>query len=284
MAVAFESVAYTEPASGTSSVVTKPTGLSVGDLMIGHCALNSTGSSSLSLPAGWTAGDEYSSGNFRAKWGYKIADASDVSASNFTFTGSGTDRIMGGAIYRFSGVAPATIIDDFAKNNFTGTGSVNVDASVTPTRAGDILLALFAGASISSDGSMTGTVAVATSNPTWTEDYDMNRGSGSLPMAGAHSTPRTEITATGNVSTTFDEAVNVGSVFVIAVANSYSTSVSADVVSTQSVVPSPTITGGATLTADVVSAQIVLPDPTASQDTWSFTQKPSAPSWTFTSK
>jgi hypothetical protein len=266
--VSYQSHSNTTPASATSCVVTKPTGLAVGDLMVGHLGVSASASPVADLPSGWTSVINTSNGNHRARAFYKIADSSDVAASDFTFTGSGTDCIIGGAIYRINGQGVTTVIDASNSTTFSGT-SIDVNAAVTPTRANDILLALISGNSINLDGSMTGTIAVATDNPTWTEDYDMNLGSGNLPMVGGHSNSRAATTSTGNISFSFDNGVTAGIVMLLAIANTVSVTVSPDPVTSTGTIPAPTPSGGAVVLVNPVTSSATANDASADQADWS---------------
>ena len=99
MAVAIQSVSTN--AMGTGGVLTKPTGLAVGDVLLAIVVAESV--ADLAAPGGWTAVNNRNNANYaKAAAFIKTADASDVAASNFTFTG--TD-IQGGILYRITGGA-----------------------------------------------------------------------------------------------------------------------------------------------------------------------------------
>lgn len=109
MAIVVESVSTN--AMGTGGVLTKPTGLAVGDLLLAIVVAENT--ANLASPGGWTGlGSAYTATCAISNGFYKVADSGDVSASDFTFTG--TD-IRGGILYRISG---ASITHAFA-----GTGN-----------------------------------------------------------------------------------------------------------------------------------------------------------------
>ena len=103
----------TNTSTTTTVVITKPTNLAVGDFMIANIVQNEdSNSQSLSnaTATGWTlvAGEQFGSSGNNTWWGtifYKVATATDVAATNFTFTGdTDADDIQGG-IAAFSGVA-----------------------------------------------------------------------------------------------------------------------------------------------------------------------------------
>ena len=99
MAVAIQSVSTN--AMGTGGVITKPTGLAVGDVLLAIVVAEET--EDLAAPAGWTSVDARGTATYaKAAAFIKTADASDVAASNFTFTGT---NIRGGILYRTTGGA-----------------------------------------------------------------------------------------------------------------------------------------------------------------------------------
>lgn len=187
MAVAFQSVqtAGTNPDSNGSIDVTKPTGLAVGDLMIAS-GVGST-NNGITFPSGFTQLTEVgalTAGHMRSAIAWKVADSSDVAASTFNFSAgvASISRITGaGSSFVYSG----SIADNTANPSFTG---------VTPKDyGGDILLMQFWSASINVNISG---YAIGTSNPSWTEGFEIQGGS-TASMAYA---TRTQVTATGNFS------------------------------------------------------------------------------------
>jgi hypothetical protein len=264
MAVQFQSAETTtgvESYTGSGNVVaTKPTGLSVGDVMIVWIVNYAQSPAGISSPAGWT--QVYSSGhaNLAAKAYSKRADSSDVAASNFTFPVSGGTGFIyaTGAIYRITGVSPSAIIDVQNATSFN-SGSVNVDCSVTPTVANDLLLMLIAANGSSNTKGINYTNhAIQNNNPSWTEDFTsaiVSSGDQYGISNGAHAT-RAETTATGNisfsVSVTGDQP-NLNYVVLLAIKNTLDSSVTLDVASLSASAITPTVTGGMTATLDVAS-------------------------------
>jgi hypothetical protein len=83
MAAVIQSFNTTAIASAATVVVTKPTGLAVGDLMVAHLYHSVQTITGL---AGFTELINNSDGSdISGKILYKIADSSDVAASDFTF-------------------------------------------------------------------------------------------------------------------------------------------------------------------------------------------------------
>jgi len=112
MAVVIESTtsqvsytAVTDLGSTGSFNVTKPSGLSVGDMLIAIVSISNTGGT-ITPPSGWTSLSlDYSNDNMITAGYYKLADSGDVAASNFTFlTASDTVEYMY-FCYRLTGTA-----------------------------------------------------------------------------------------------------------------------------------------------------------------------------------
>lgn len=214
MAVAYESVGTSGwgGISNSSSInPAKPTGLTVGDLMIAHIAVNDedTNNGSVTSPGGsWSlliSQVNSNSGMAGTVVFYKIATSGDVAASNFAFTNaSGEGMGMAAAIYRISGAgASPTAAGD---NDDSKTGTMTFTNTITPSAANSLLLFLYTGtAGITPDGVIS-SYAITNDNPTWDEKYDQNAdlnaffgaGVGRYPiMSGAVAT-RTATTATGD--------------------------------------------------------------------------------------
>lgn len=114
-------VAYASHSNGddntTTVTITKPTGLAVGDLMVSVCGAEQSGVT-ITPPSGWDTIANQAQTNGRCMISYKVADSSDVAASNFVFTSS-IGKILG-IIYRITG-ADATHI----QSTISGTPSHN---------------------------------------------------------------------------------------------------------------------------------------------------------------
>src|SRR5690349_11871893 len=140
MAVAFQSV-QTASASSTTITITKPVSLAVGDLMVAHLVATGTSAQETATVSltGWTAisgtgqGDAGANTCTRNLPHYKIADSSDVAASNFTFTWTASMALRG-AIYRITGAnpTPLTVVNAAAIQD-QGSSPWAPTAPVTPT-------------------------------------------------------------------------------------------------------------------------------------------------------
>ena len=170
MAVEIRSHGVSTPASSSSVVITKPSGLAVGDLMVAHIATytdptvtNSSGFTTILSTA--------VSEGVRSHLAWKIATSGDVAASNFTFTLSDTVVSMG-AIIAFTGHDATTPIGA-SNGSANGTDTTTISAAAITPPVADSMILFFS----ASRGSITTTPYVSghsipTSNPTWTELYD----------------------------------------------------------------------------------------------------------------
>lgn len=268
----------TSSSSITSLVVTKPTGLAVGDIMIAivNCAIVS---GSIDTPSGWTVvGTQSTYGTERkAVVLKKVADSSDVAASNFTFTFSTSNRT---AII-LTAFANVNTTQDGTNQGTTANGSAS-SSGFTPT-TDDLYVMLVAGAG---SGSCTGTTvagyAIATDNPTWTELADVSSGSSSAVGVAISYADRTAKTATGTVSATITpNAENIIASFILLVAFQSTTLVSPSVINSTGTVNAPTITGGATVSPSTINATSEVKTPTdAGQADWSAQDKSDNVTWT----
>lgn len=286
MAVTYQSHSTKTFSSASNLIIDKPTGLAVGDLMVSHC--NAYGPSAMAgnqfnTPSGWTAlastGGYHTGGNvsYFTKSFCKIANSSDVAASNFTFAFQTTAN-LGGAIYRISGAnsTPVSVYSSATTGSDADSSSpFSGAATVTPGEASSLLLFLTAGTSAVSSFS---SQAIQNDNPTWTEDYDFG------PISGSHAT-RTQTTATGNASYNFtDGGTTVNGVMILVVRPPVAVTISPDVVTVTSSLQSPTVKVGVSIAPSVLTVTSSISDPTVSREIgWSNESKNSS-TWTNQSK
>ncbi len=286
MAVAFESFAnISVTLNQTSITIAKPTGLAAGDLMVAFLAILDA-ASTIDVTSGWTdsgVGELNGSSlgtTFRGRVLYKVADSSDAAASNFTFTltGGNTD-FVGGSIHRISGQNANQPIDVKVGFFTTDSATPSLATGLTPSYANELYLfctAWTGGTGISSQ-------AIATDNPTWTEDFDTVS---TLGLAVAHAT-RSATTALGNASFTIDGGTgNSDSIFfMIVVRDIVSVTVSPSVLNSTGTLLAPTITGGATVSPSVINATGAVLTPIHNdQADWSAQDKSDTATWTNQSK
>jgi len=213
MAVGYRSSTTTKIANNNSISGNKPAGLAVGDLLIGHFSMR--GSSTPSAPAGWTDIDERThSTDVTSLVSYKIADASDVAASNFTFT-STDSRDLGLGLTAFTGVNITNPIgSDISGMNGANASSITI-AGITPDNADSaIVMAVTTG---SDSVGQYSSWAIAVSDPTWTEVYDYSVNPGSVDgQIGLAFGLRPEVSATGNATVSMNTTtVRTGHLFAI---------------------------------------------------------------------
>lgn len=278
---------------GASSVtITKPTGLTAGDLMVG---IISADSQSLTTPSGWTLLDDVESAAFTQHVAVfvKVADSSDAAATNFTFTCGGSTPIEG-VLYAISGTfTGAANVYAYSLDN-TGTEPVGdtfrCPVGITPTTASSLLIMYIRLVCGDSDNNSISSYALQTDDPTWTERAELqdNGGSNSMRIGTATAT-RTAVTATGY----FQSATGAGDISVtgcigvlMAITDNANGSSSPSVLTKTATINAPTATGGAATSPSVVAKTATINAPTASAAAplWINTDKPSAPTITNTDK
>lgn len=233
MAVAYASIQNSGWQVSGTAVVTKPTSLAVGDIMLAYCAGDMT-----SFPSGFTSiGSTIAGGNnYKTNLGYKVADSSDVAASNFTFTlnGSTTNicvliRVTGASIAASTIISSGTLVSNTATPSITG---------ITPNpRGNNLLFQLWHG---SDAVASVASYAIATSNPSWTEILDTTAGGGNAGCGIAWAS-RPEVTATGNFSAAGGNGTTDWGGWLISFAPSYSISQAESITMTETYKNSPSI-------------------------------------------
>lgn len=200
MSFTIQSIGTSPGANSGSCVIVAPTGIVLGDILIAHINFYGAGTG-VTAPSGWTEIAKPVLGGGIMYTGYKIATATEVSASDFTFTSSGgTATANLGKITRINGGRESNI--GYAKSNASsggGTGTAITVGTITPSVA-DSLIMFFVGGG-DQQTSYT-SYAMATSNPTWTEAYDSAfNGFVDTGLAMAYAV-RPQTTATGNNTAT----------------------------------------------------------------------------------
>lgn len=284
MAVAVASVSTTTYTSATSKVVTKPTGLAVGDLMVAFVGYDDS-SQSISAPGGWTelttieiAGGSGDYGNQSVFW--KYAESADVAASDFTFSRSGAADHLCATIYRITGAGGSVTL--FDADTFANTASPSFSGGVTPSLANSLLLiSISAGDNVDSVNS----VSITTSNPTWTEDYDISNGGATTQkrVLAGYSAVRPEDTATGNygagITTT---GVTDGTGVIVSIAPAVNVTLSMPVGTVTLSGAAPTLVIGINLSMPVggITLNGLAPTLNVSSSIWTKHSKGSATTWT----
>lgn len=196
MAVGIRAATY-HLASVSNPTCTKPSGLSVGDLLIFfiHVDFGGTAPTVSSVPSGFNQLGIWDVGNFWAAAWSKVADSADVAATSFTVELSGA--------YTLSAVL-AAFSDPYASNPIRDSGTFEVTTATTAlsgdpnvdTEQNDLLVA-FWGTGVNHALS---DYAVAAANPTsWTETVDQGTTSRRVALASGVASSSAD---TGNWSAT----------------------------------------------------------------------------------
>lgn len=225
MALVVESTSTVTANNATSLTITKPTGVAVGDLLI--IASGGTGLSSVPACSGFTTGVTKVQDNSGTNIDlniillYRIADASDVSASNYSITGYGASGAGNAAMFRISGWSSgnpfyASATDGGSMDATSATTSQTGLTLVTPASQLLINLTCFYSnpASLSTATFGTYTVTSADSNPTWTEVVDSTvdiSGTTAKYCTGVAYANRTATSTITGYSTTISSDANGGS-------------------------------------------------------------------------
>jgi hypothetical protein len=184
------SVSTAAAESGVLPALTPPTGLAVGDLLVvagtGLAAGTSSGVVGAPSTGGWTSIGT-PTGQDGVFW--KIADATDVAASSLApsipgTTGGSSSDAKTAAAYRITGIDTSNPIQvATALEGWSGSSPSASGITITGRQCLLLMLMLRAGSS-TSNLTWSG-YAVATSNPTWTEQVDIdNNGTTSTRRAG----------------------------------------------------------------------------------------------------
>lgn len=204
MAIAYQSIQTTAPTdtSGTSLVITKPTSLAAGDLMVAIISVFGS-SPTVSTPTGWALTGEANNVNNGIYVFMKIANSSDAAASNFTFAGSWAVS-AGGSIMRFTGAEPSTPSDQI--NIGTLSGTAYSGTGITPIRESTYMV-IATNYNDGSSGRTTSGYAIGTDNPSWTEVADSTTSTKGFAIAYGS---RPQTTATGTDSATLSGTASAG--------------------------------------------------------------------------
>lgn len=217
MAVPTYQTIGTGTTTGASTVViTKPTGVIVGDLLLAMIGLTTSANRTINTLTGWT----YITGanDFRSVHAFwRIATAADVSASNYTFTASAGTPTMTGAILRISGHAVGAEIgaQEHDNDNVTSTTLTYTTAS-TPISPENLIIMAVVGT-----GATNPNVTAYTTTPsaTFTERADLGLEIGAndhfFGLATAPYTSLVQITSRQFTISTTSEGAGQASALVI---------------------------------------------------------------------
>lgn len=200
MAIAYQSIGQSPGATSTSCIITAPSGIQVGDLLVAIIAIRST-TITVNSPASGFAVDISETGQSNAGLHIltKIAASGDTSAGSFTFGLSGSQRNRG-VMLRISGAKQSSYIGGSNKG-FSNSNSTSVSISGFTPSAADCIFVL---CSMNLQGTANySNWAMATSDPGFTERADITyTDSTNIHLGVAVSATRTQTTATGNFTLT----------------------------------------------------------------------------------
>jgi len=110
LAIVLRSVGASPGANSANCIITKPSGLALGDFMLAH-VVNKATSGTITPPANWTIiGAQSNTASSRSALFYKFAVQTDVDATTFTFT-LGTSGRNRGEMMALTGVSTSAPID-----------------------------------------------------------------------------------------------------------------------------------------------------------------------------
>lgn len=182
--------------------ITKPASVAVGDLLVAIIGWRNGVSRSLSTLSGWTAlnvsgSDVYGLGSF-----WRIADAADVAASDYTWSMSGNTSWMSGAILRISGQATGNEINgnesDTASESDT---TISFTTAATPVSSSSLIIMAISGIS-----NVNLSAYSTTPSATFTEQADLPLaqllfGVATAPYSGTTQITSRDFTTSGSVTT-----------------------------------------------------------------------------------
>ncbi len=185
---------------GTTIAVARPAGLAVGDLMLAYVARSTNTGTIGSAPTGWSnsigqgaCGTAGGANSCRLAIFYKVADAGDVAAANFTFN-LGSTREAVAAIARYTDVDPLNPID---ASGF-GSGGQNTSA-VAPGVGASANTRVIRVVAAGDNSALSG----------WTGEYlDFNVNSNSGLLLGAAQTTQAGAGGTGTATATISSSEN----------------------------------------------------------------------------
>lgn len=204
MSIAYITTTNQEVVSGSPASqfdVPKPSTLAVGDLMVADVLTNGA---TINLPTGWTDIVNLATvTNPKQRVMYKVADATDVAASTFTFT-LGASSYGEATIHHYTGVDTTTPLD-FAAQSVQSSTSITAFAMSAASAVTDGCVL------IGGSGANTGTVSSTWTDPStpgaWTVQYTPTAVSGLKSMTCAYyATPLAASDSSGAVTFTLSTA------------------------------------------------------------------------------
>lgn len=284
MAVAFASSSTGTNSGDSALVITKPTGLAAGDVLVAFC-LRAFDGSGFSTPSGWTLLQSQADGTaYSVSVFAKVADSTDAAASNFSFSvASATGDGTAGALCRITGESFTSVAANIASVDGTATGTSSLSYTGLTPVGPNSLLVMFVSNQDSNFDVTYSAYAVANSNPTWTEAYDVATVE-NMDYAIAYGT-FAPTTTTGNFSATASQSGDhIGCL--VSIIETASVTVEPSVINMTVGIQAPSVAADAVVSVGAVSLTSNAPAPTLTLGAakWSNTDKSAAPTWTNTNK
>ena len=206
MAIALVSSTAELVTTANSITINKPNLLAVGHVLLAYISTYAAGSGdSMATPAGWTR-DHNESGpsNHNGYLYWKIADSSDVAASNFAFstTSSGNNDTIAGLLAAYSGV-DASPIHQSAYDSDSETSTTTATIPGVTTTVNDAEIVTFASIGVSTvnwDNSTPPSGFNQVNHATGSQEADPSMFTKSLALAGSTG----NLTFTTTASATFN--------------------------------------------------------------------------------
>lgn len=179
----------------TSMVMNKPSDVNDGNLLISIFVSHYDDEPIDSVPSGWTALTERN-GAFGRMWAYYKIASSEPASWTWGFDDTVNNRPEAGCVLAFEGQSIADPFGPTITQQVSNSSNPSFSSTdITPDIANSVLIFVL----ISRDGSANhSNYAIATSNPTWTKQFELDSGSeGAFSVATA---PRPQSTGTGNWS------------------------------------------------------------------------------------
>lgn len=202
MALTVQTTSTVDSTDTASVVIPAPSGIVIGDMLVAIVGVGQ--SASIGSPAGWTQSfvNVNSSGSLDSGvyFYYRVAEAADTSATNYTWT-TATLKAGGGAMLRIDGVTwlGDPLFNSFAQDDSFASGATESYTETSSKFAKSLLI--MAGAGEGDESSYSNyTITHGAANPTWTELADYTTGSNSevsFFCAYAVTTDTSNVTAWG---------------------------------------------------------------------------------------
>lgn len=209
MAITVQSVSAVATVSSTDTVtITKPTGLAVGDLLVAVLAGyagDGSGVGDINIKSGWTDAETNKLAETANSIQYKIADAADVAAANFSFTKTAATDSFVGQLIRASGqntFSPLGSSQNYSNNTAESASFSGTMSSYTPGADGALVIIQVNG-EWQAGGTIRTVSDYAATNVSFTEGIDTggSDGSGGATVASAYGIQSTNAALTGYTAT-----------------------------------------------------------------------------------